>query len=174
MPTHMQKYSSRRPAGWQWIDAVMARLATGVALLLLLSACGGPEQSPEAKIRDLVSRAEQAAEDHDLSVFKDSVAGDYQDNHGYNRQTVLRLIQGVLLRNQQIHLLSLVRDIDVTEDSARARVLVAMAGRPIESAGALLNVRAELMRFDVQLVLEGDEWLVRAVDWERAEAGDFM
>lgn len=170
----MQEYSSRRPAGRRWIEPVLARLVTGFVLLLFLSACGGPEQPPDAKIRDLVSRVERAAEDHDLSVFKASVAGDYQDNHGYNRQTVLRLIQGVLLRNQQIHLLSLVREVDVAEDTARARVLVAMAGQPIESADALLNLRAELMRFDVELILEGDEWLVRAVDWQRAEAGDFL
>lgn len=160
--------------GPQGTSPVTARLVPAAVSLVLLLACGGPEQTPEARIRDLVSRAEQAAENHDLSVFKNSVAGDYQDSRGYNRQTVLRLIQGVLLRNQQIHLLSLVREVDVKEDAARARVLVAMAGRPIESADALLGLRAELMRFEVQLVLEGDEWLVRAVDWQRAEAGDFL
>lgn len=158
-----------------------ARLRNGTAKLLLiavvgafLAACGGPEESPEARIKDLVSRAEQAAEDHDLSVFRDSVSDDYQDNHGYNRQTVLRLVQGMLLRNRNIHLLSLVREVRVEDDSAYARVLVAMASRPIESADALLNVRADLMRFDVRLVLESDEWRVRAVDWERAEPGDFL
>lgn len=152
---------------------------TGKRLLIavfgvFLAACGGPEESPEARIKDLVSRAEQAAEDHDLSVFRDSVSDDYQDDHGYNRQTVLRLVQGMLLRNRNIHLLSLVREVRVEDGSAHARVLVAMASRPIESADALLNVRADLMRFDVQFILEGDEWRVRAVDWERAEPGDFL
>lgn len=144
------------------------------AVLILLPACGGPQQSPEARIRDLVAQAEQAAEDRELSVFKDSVADDYQDNHGYTRQTVLRLVQGVLLRNQNIHLLSVVRDVEVRDSTARARVLVAMAGRPLESTEALLNVRADLMRFDVELVLVDDDWLVRAVDWERAEVSDFL
>lgn len=144
------------------------------AALLLLSACGSPDEPPEARIRDLVARAEQAAEDHDIAVFRDGISGDYQDNHGYDRRTVLRLIQGLLLRNQQIHLLSIVRDLRVQDGAARARVLVAMAGRPIESAEALLNLRADLMRFDVQLALEGGEWRVRAVDWERARAADFL
>ncbi len=158
-----------------------SRFGNGMAKRLLialfgvyLAACGGPQESPEARIKDLVSRAEQAAEDHDLSVFRDSVSDDYQDDHGYNRQTVLRLVQGMLLRNRNIHLLSLVREVRVENGSAYARVLVAMASRPIESADALLNVRADLMRFDVQLVLESDEWRVRAVDWERAEPGDFL
>lgn len=151
-----------------------APVIAAAAGLLLLAACGGPEQSPEAQIRDLVSRAEQAAEDHDLSVFRDSVSDGYRDNHGHDRQTVLRLIQGMLLRNQQIHLLSIVRRVQVQDEAAQARVLVAMAGRPIESADALLNVRADLMRLDVQLALEGDEWRVRAVDWDRAEVSDFL
>ena len=152
----------------------MPRRWAGVAALGLLVACGGPEAPPEARIRDLVARAEQAAESHDLSVFKEAVADDYQDNHGYGRQTVLRLIQGMLLRNQQIHLFSLVRDLQVQEDAAQVRVLVAMAGRPIESAEALLNVRADFMRFDAELKRDGDQWRVRSVDWERAEVADFL
>lgn len=146
----------------------------GAALLGLLVACGGPETPPEAQIRDLVARAEQAAESHDLSVFKEAVADDYQDNHGYGRQAVLRLIQGMLLRNRQIHLLSLVRDLQVQEDAAQVRVLVAMAGRPIDSAEALLNMRADLMRFDAELTRDGDQWRVRSVDWARAEVADFL
>ena len=142
--------------------------------LALLCACGGPAQTPEERIRDLVARAEQAAEDHDLSVFKDSVADDYRDSRGYNRQNILRLIQGMLLRNQQIHLLSLVREVQVQQDTARARVLVAMAGRPIESAEVLMDLRADLVRFDVEFLREGDEWRVRAVDWGRAEVVDFL
>jgi len=145
-----------------------------VLFLLVVPACGGPAQTPEERIRGLVARAEQAAEDRDLSVFKDSVSGDYRDSRGYNRDNVLRLIQGMLLRNQQIHLLSLVRDVQVQEGAAQARVLVAMAGRPIESAEALVNLRAELMRFDVAFQRQGDEWLVRSVDWKRAEVQDFL
>lgn len=162
------------PGRGTWLGNRTATRLFAAVLGVFLAACGGPQESPEARIKDLVSRAEQAAEDHDLSVFRDSVSDDYQDDHGYNRQTVLRLVQGMLLRNQNIHLLSLVREVRVENGSAYARVLVAMASRPIESADALLNVRADLMRFDVQLVLESDEWRVRAVDWERAEPGDFL
>ena len=49
-----------------------------------------------------------------------------------------------------------------------------MAGRPIESTEALLDVRADLMRFDVEFVREGDDWRVRAADWRRAELNDFL
>lgn len=140
----------------------------------MLSACGGPPETPEAQLRALIGDVEQAAEGHEISVFRDVVADDYQDERGFDRQTVLRIVQGVLIRNQQVHLLSLVRNIDVQGSEAGAVVLVAMAGQPIESTEALLNVRADLMRFDVDFVRRGDQWLVGAVAWRRAEVKDFL
>lgn len=150
------------------------RLAGAATLALMLVACGGPAEAPETRIRSLVSQVEAAAEAHDLSVFKDHIASGYQDNRGYNRQTVLRLVQAMLLRNQAIHLLTLVRSLEVDADTADTRVLVAMAGRPIKSAQALLDMRVDLMRFDVQLVREDGDWLVRTVDWDHAQASDFL
>lgn len=152
----------------------IARIISVLVLGVMLHACGGPEQSPEALIRALVAEIEQAAEDRDIAVFKDHVSDDYQDGQGYDRQTVLRIVQGVFLRNQDIHLLSIVRDLKIDGSSANASVLVAMAGSPIESAQSLVNIRADLMRFDVELALEGNEWRARAVDWRRAEVNDFL
>jgi len=144
------------------------------AAMLMLAACGGPPDSPEARIRALIEDIEQAAESHEISVFRDVVADDYRDERGLDRQTVLRIVQGVLIRNQRIHLLSLARNIDVQGGEARAVVMVAMAGQPIESTEALLNVRADLMRFDVDFARRGDQWLVTAVQWRRAEVNDFL
>lgn len=150
------------------------RLGAVAVAALLLMACGGSPATPEAQLRALIDDVEQAAESHEISVFRNVVADDYQDEHGFNRQTVLRIVQGVLVRNQQIHLLSLVRRLDVEEATASAVVLVAMAGQPIESTEALLNVRADLMRFDVDFVRRSDEWRVGAVEWRRAEVKDFL
>lgn len=156
-------------------SAAAPRLRIAVPVLwLALSACGGPDESPEARIRSLVSEAESAAEARDVSALRDKVSGEYQDERGYDRRTVLRLIQGTLLRNQNVHLLSVVRDVRVNGATATAVVLVAAGSQPIESTEALVNVRADLMRFDVELVLEGDQWRARAVDWRRAELNDFL
>jgi hypothetical protein len=145
-----------------------------VLILSTLLACGGPDQSPEMQIKSLISQAEQAAESRDISVFKNITADDYQDRRGLHRREVLRIVQGEFLRNQEIHLLSLVRSLTIKGDSAHARVLVAMAGQPIESPGALLKMRARLMRFEIDFALEGDEWQVLSVDWQPAKAGDFL
>ena len=96
------------------------RLCTVAAAWLLLgSACGGSEQSPEARLRTLVEEAEAAAEAHDFSTLSDKLSGDYRDRRGYDRRAVLRLVQGVLLSNRRIHLLSVVRELAVQGDSAR-------------------------------------------------------
>lgn len=150
------------------------RIATSAAILLVLSACGGPDRSPEEQIRHLISESESAAEAGDASVLEEHVSEDYQDQRGYDRRTVLRLAQSVLLHNRNIHLLSVVRDVQVEGGAAAATVLVAMGSRPIESTEALVNVRADLMRFDVEFALEGGRWRARAVDWRRAELNDFL
>lgn len=156
-------------------STLAVRAAAWAACVLVgLSACGGPEQSPQDRIKSLIDRAEQAAEARDISVFKEDVSGEYRDRRGYDRRTVLRIIQGIFLRNQQIHLFSVVRDLEVHGDTASARVMVAMAGRPIESAESLLDTRARLMRFDVDFTLEDGEWRVRAVTWEPAKVGEFL
>lgn len=151
---------------WKWIVVFY-----GVSMLF---ACGGPEPSPEARIKSLISRAEQAAESRDISVFKDITADGYQDRRGLHRREILRIVQSVFLRNRKIHLLSVVRNLTVKGGSAHARVLVAMAGRPIESPEALLAMRARLMRFEVDFAREGDQWRVLSVDWQPAKAGDFL
>lgn len=145
-----------------------------LALALAVAACGGPEQPPEARIKTLIAEGEQAAESRDISMLSGLVSDDYQDQRGYDRRTVLRIAQGTFLRNREIHLLTLVRNLQVDDAAASARVLVAMAGRPIESVEALINIRADLMRFDVELVREGGDWLVRSADWRRAELNDFL
>ncbi|MGA8260812.1 MAG: hypothetical protein WB783_11410 [Arenicellales bacterium] len=148
--------------------------AAALSAALVLSACGGPSQSPEARIKALISRAEKAAEDRDVSVFKDITSDQYHDRRGFGRREILRLVQAVFLQNRQIHLLTVVRHLEVKQATAHARVLVAMAGRPIDSPKALFNMRARLMRFEVTFALEGDEWRVRSVDWHPAAPGDFL
>jgi hypothetical protein len=157
------KSSPKAPAG-RWL----------IAVAFILAGCGAPEQSPEARIKALIAEAEAAAEARDVSALKDLVSGAYRDRRGYDRQTVLRVAQGLFIRNQKIYLLTIIRNLETEGESASARILAAMAGRPIESVQSLVNIRAELMRFDVELAREDGHWRVRSADWRRAEVNDFL
>jgi hypothetical protein len=143
---------------------------------LLLTACGEEPSDPEQQVREAIARAETAAEAGELSALKALVANDYQDSRGYNRQSIIRLLQFYLLGHQSIHILSRVSEVSINEDgTARAVVYAAMTGQPVKDAQALLNIRADFHRFDLTLRNQGvDEWRVTRANWRRAQAADFL
>ena len=147
-------------------------LALGMALLL--SACGG-EDTPEQRVHNMIDAVEQAAEKRSLDSVSDHIADSYQDEWHADRRSVLRSLLAYFHRHQNIHLLTQVRDISFNGDESRANVtvLVGMAGTPVESPQALLTLNADLYRFDVELVLEGDDYLLATAAWRQATAEDF-
>ena len=58
-------------------------------------------------------------------------------------------------------------------DRAEATAFVAMAGRPIPDAAALVGISADLYRFDFTLADEDGTWRVIAADWLPANREDF-
>jgi hypothetical protein len=155
-------------------NAALPLLAALVCALLL--SCESEPDSPEAHIRALLERAEAAAEDRDAATLIELVSMDYTDAHGRDRKNVHGILGFYFLRNEAIHLLTRVQRITFPElDRAEATVLVAMAGRRIESVEELAGLRADLYRFDFQLTDEGvDDWKVNRADWKPAKTGDFL
>lgn len=130
---------------------------------------------PEQQIRQLNQTAEEAARAKDVAALKDLIADGYRDERGYDRQAVIRLAQLSLLRNKSVHLYSITKSLQILDESnAVAEILVAMAGKPIDEPEQLLNLRAELVRFNVRYVGTGKEWKVAAVEWRRAKVDDFL
>ncbi|GBE45116.1 hypothetical protein BMS3Bbin11_00196 [bacterium BMS3Bbin11] len=48
-----------------------------------------------------------------------------------------------------------------------------MAGDPVEKSESLIDLNADLYRFDINLVLDGNDWLVSSAKWERARLENF-
>ena len=154
----------------------MRRAAPALLLVLALlgAACAGPE-TPEQEIRAMLARAEAAAEARDVGDVAAFVSAAYRDDAGRDRQAVRGILAYTFMRNPRVHLLTAVPEVSVpSERQASARVLVAMAGHPIEAAEALAGLRADLYRFDLRLAREDDEWRVVSAAWERAEPEDFL
>ena len=81
---------------------------------------------------------------------------DYRDLNGNDRRAVVRLVQFSLFRYKSVHLFSLTKSLEILdEDNAVAEVLVAMAGKPVETAEQLFDLRADLVRFNVRYVRRG-------------------
>jgi hypothetical protein len=145
-------------------------LAGGLGILL---ACAPEPQFPEDEDRALL--AEIAVEERDLNTLKGFVSDDYADERGDDKRAIHAILAYHFLRNRSVHLLTRVQSVTVlAPERAQATLLVAMAGRRIQSAEQLVGLRADLFRFEFALVREGRDWRVESAAWRRAERNDFF
>ena len=146
-----------------------------LALVLVLSACGGDPESPETEIQTFVAKAQAAAEERNAHELRALIAEDYIDIHGYDRKAIGRLIQLHIFRNQSIHVLTRIQTIEFPEpERAFVIVMAALASRPVASADDLAGLNADLYRFNLELIRHGrDDWLVQHAAWETAQLVDF-
>jgi len=139
-----------------------------------LLACGEPD-TPEARVRALLTNAEAAAESMDAAAMKPLVSETYLDDRGQNKQAVVAMLTFYFMRHDSVHLLTRVDSIAIPGDgTATATVFVAMAGTPILGVDQLAGMRADLYRFGFALVDEDDEWRVTGATWRRARPHDFL
>ncbi|MEX2205713.1 MAG: hypothetical protein WEF50_05740 [Myxococcota bacterium] len=142
---------------------------------LALSACSGEPESPEAAVRATLAAIEAAAGERDVDGVRSRISDAYADARGNDKAEVVQVAAFHLLRNQAVYTLSRIQSVDTSEPGrARVDLLVAMAGKPIDDAEALLTVNADLYRFEVAL---GEEepgtWRVTSSSWQRATLADF-
>ena len=129
---------------------------------------------PEQRVRAVLAALEEGAQQRDAGDMKEHVSEGYSDAQGNDKRAVAQLVAFHLLRNQSVHLLTRVQSVEVAAPGhARAEVLVAMAGRPIEGPEALLGLRADLYRFDLAFREEDGAWRVRSAEWRPAAVDDF-
>jgi hypothetical protein len=123
----------------------------------------------------MVSAMESAAEQRSLGNVKELISSDYYDEWHGDRRAALRSLLFYFQGHQSVHLLTRISDIqlDETGKSARVIVYVGMAGEPVVKSEALIDLNADLYRFDVDLVADGDEWLVSSARWQRARPENF-
>ncbi len=154
--------------------ALLSALAALAALSLL--SCRPEPGSPEEQLRALFSEAEEAAENRHTGALKKLVSDFYADRRGHDKQAIVALLQFYFFRHKSIHLLTQVHSTTFPEPTrAEATVFVAMAGQPIPGRDELSRLRADLHRFDFELVSESSgDWKVTRAEWRRAQVSDFL
>ena len=146
-------------------------------LLTTLGGCGEAPEDPKTKIEALIGQVQAAAEQSSVKLFIGHLSEQYKDEYHDNRQRVIRSLLGYFHRNKNIHLFTRIRNIEINEqnpDSATASVNVAMTGTQVDSAESLLLLKATVYRFDIELGLEDDQWLIRSAAWKRIQAKEFL
>jgi hypothetical protein len=151
------------------------RASAAASLLGFALACGGAEDTPEAAVRRTLAAIEQAAGAKDPGAMVEHVSADYADPQGNDRDAVRRIAAFHLLRNQRVHTLVRLREVEIVEPGwAEVDALVAMAGTAIPDAEVLATVRADLYRFSVSLrEEEPGTWRVTSATWHPASRDDF-
>jgi len=150
-----------------------ARLLLLLSIPLLIQACGGDSDSPEAQIRRFIDTAVQAAEARSVDGLGELLHGDFIDQQGNNRQQLGRLLRVYFLRHKKIYLFTRIDDIEILADNqASVSLHLALAGTVIPDISALAAVRAQIYRFELQLVRE-EGWRLRHASWAPANIGAF-
>lgn len=140
-----------------------------VATVLVLFACT-KSTTPEQRVREFLTRVEQAAENKDVRTLRSYVSQHYSDADGRDRRAIETVLRFQILRHESIHLLTRIERIEFPQP-ARAEVAIyaAMTGRPIADAAALGAIRADVYRFQLTLVDEDPGWRVLHARWQPAE-----
>ena len=148
----------------------MKPMTTGIAIRatlilwvgLAMSACGSPPGSPEAEIRAWVAAGQRLAEEKDRNALMDMISPAYRDGRGNERDDVENMFRLYFMRQNNIELLTSIEDIRVFGDTAAELDLtVGMAG----TNDGVLGFSANAYNFELELVRDGDDWLLIAGRW---------
>ena len=140
-------------------------LAATLALALLVGCAGGDD--PEQRVRAFIDRVAASAEARAWSDFDTYLAEDFRDDRGLTRREALAVVTRYILAHRSVHVFQRVRQIEVRDPGhARAVVLAALAGSPVDGPDDLARLDADLYRFEIELADEGDGFRVTNAAWQ--------
>ena len=144
------------------------------SICLLLLDCSDKPTTPEDEIRLYLNTGVEAAESRNHGDLSDLIDDGYLDQKGMDKSQLLTLLRAYFFRHKNIYLFTKIRAITFpTDNEAMVTLHVAMAGSVISDANALVNLRARMYRFELQLVKE-NEWLLRSAKWQIANMADMQ
>jgi hypothetical protein len=164
-------------AAWRRLQAVflsrlyqMRAALTGFAIRHLavlgafasLAACGDAPSGPEDELREWVRRGHQAAENRDPATLIGMVSPAYADARGNSRDDIGNLLRLWFLQQSGAALLTRIDELAVHDGTAANVVVqVAMAG----TDNGALGLTADTQRFELELVRDGEDWLLLSARW---------
>ena len=158
----IKRLATTKPGSRYWLLAL---------LVLVLQACSDSEESPEAQIRQFIEQAVEVGEARSVDGLTELLDKDYIDLHGNNRKRTGGLLRVYFIQHKNIHLFTRIDEIEILSDNqASVSMHVAMAGTVISDIEALAGLRAQIYRFELQLVKQ-DEWQLRHASWAPASIG---
>jgi len=138
------------------------------AALLCLTACSSePRVSPEQQVRKTIASIESGIEARSLSAIMAHVCDDYQDHLGQTKKDVARIMQLQIIRNQNIHIFSRIKSIEIDQGTASVELSSAMASRAIDLSLESNRLKADTVKFSLLMEHTGDDWQVCSGSWQQ-------
>ena len=132
-----------------------------------LVACGDPPTPPLEAVRAWVVEGQRLAEEKDRNALMDMISPAYADARGNERDDIENMFRIYFLRQNNIKLLTSIDDIRVFgDDAAELDLTVGIAAANEGTFG----FSADAYHFELELVRDGDDWLLIAGRW--GEVGD--
>lgn len=147
-------------------------------LVLFTVACTDEiEVSKEQLLLQSINELESRFEERKLGRIIQYVSESYLDQNGRKLRDIKRAIQLQLMRHKSLYVFSTVKDIQWPDEGnklAKVEITAAMAGKPIENVSLLTSIRADMVKFTVDFILEDEIYKVKSATWARADPSDFL
>jgi hypothetical protein len=142
-------------------------------ILFLMPLVGGcSKETEEDKVKKVVTRVQQAAEEKKIGAVLDHISKTYRDPQGNDYNGIKGLLAFYFFRHQKVSVYMPNIDIVVTGPTAKAMFQTILTGRGTgEAAGGILPEALGAYNFDVLLATEDGLWKVTSAKWERAGEG---
>ncbi len=140
-------------------------IALAGAALVVLAGCAR-SQDPETAVRAWLDAAAAAAEARDVGDLRALIADDYADGRGNDKAALVNYCRALVLRHQTVRVFVDVDEIEMLSPTwAKVGLRAALAGREVDDSW--WQTRADLYRFDLELIVADGDWRLIRADWRR-------
>lgn len=151
------------------------KLLTFLLVILVMSCTSDVPINKEQKLYQAIEELEKRFEERKLGRIVDYVSEKYQDEQGRKIKDIKRAIQIQLMRHKSLHVFSVVKEVRWSGDqNASVQITAAMGGKPMTSKSFLTAIRADMINFQVDFVLEDGVFKVKSASWTWASPSDFL
>ena len=135
--------------------------------LIFFAACNKNPDSPEEQIKGVIASIEQGIEDRSLSQVIKHLDDNYLDHKGRTKQDLKRYLQLQILRNQNITILSKIKSINITENTASVELSSASAAKGTDLTIAANRLKANIRNVSLVLKHNSGAWKVVSASWNK-------
>jgi hypothetical protein len=135
---------------------------------IAITALGCHKETEQDKVKKVITDIQTAAEEKDVKEIINNLSKTYNDSHGFNNETIKRLLLGYFFQYPKISVYINNLKISIENTSAKAVFQTALtSGNKTGSVTDVIPQSLGIYDFDVSLKKESNGWKVTSAEWEQ-------